>query len=232
MAHPVYLREKARSMRAERKLTIDELAERLALSRSTIYYWVRDMPIPRSGSGGGWPESARRKGNRAMQRKYRLLREAAYREGIETFDALAIDPSFRDFVCMYIAEGYKRDRNSVSITNSDASVLRLAVCWIRRLTAKEPEFSIQYHADQNLSELEAFWDQQLAIGSAGIRFQRKSNSGQLNGRQWRCRHGVLMVRVSDTLLRSRLQAWMDRLREFWSTRDHTGSSDYTRLHGA
>ena len=63
MAHPAYLREKARVLRAQRKLTIDELAERLALSRSTVYYWVRDMPIPGSGSGGGWPESARRKGN-------------------------------------------------------------------------------------------------------------------------------------------------------------------------
>ncbi len=40
-------------MRIERQFTIDELAERLALSRSTIYYWVRDLPIPGSGSGGG-----------------------------------------------------------------------------------------------------------------------------------------------------------------------------------
>lgn len=47
MAYPSYIREKARQLRIEKKLTIDELAERLALSRSTIYYWVRDIPIPR-----------------------------------------------------------------------------------------------------------------------------------------------------------------------------------------
>jgi hypothetical protein len=34
MAHAGYLREKARSMRVERQFTIDQLAERLALSRS------------------------------------------------------------------------------------------------------------------------------------------------------------------------------------------------------
>lgn len=67
-------------MRIERRLTIDELAERLALPRTTIYYWVRDLPIPGSGPGGGWPEGAQRKGTRAMQRKYRRLREAAYRQ--------------------------------------------------------------------------------------------------------------------------------------------------------
>jgi hypothetical protein len=48
MAHARYLREKGRSMRLQRKLSIDELAERLALPRSTIYYWVRDLPIPGS----------------------------------------------------------------------------------------------------------------------------------------------------------------------------------------
>ncbi|MEA2202107.1 MAG: hypothetical protein QOI89_2703 [Solirubrobacteraceae bacterium] len=32
-------------MRVERRLTIDQIAERLALPRSTIYYWVRDLPI-------------------------------------------------------------------------------------------------------------------------------------------------------------------------------------------
>jgi hypothetical protein len=43
--YPPYLREKARTLRRERKLTLDELAECLALPRTTIYYWVRDLPI-------------------------------------------------------------------------------------------------------------------------------------------------------------------------------------------
>jgi hypothetical protein len=71
-----------------------------------MHYWVRDLPIPGSGSGRGWPEMARRKGNIAMQQKYRLLREAAYEEGVRAYDALAADPRFRDFVRLYIAEGW------------------------------------------------------------------------------------------------------------------------------
>jgi transcriptional regulator with XRE-family HTH domain len=73
MTHPDYLREKARSLRISKKLTIDEIAERLALPRTTIYYWVRDLRIPRAPSAG-WPESARRLGNLAMQAKYRRIR--------------------------------------------------------------------------------------------------------------------------------------------------------------
>jgi len=215
MAHPAYLREKARDLRAKRGLTIDELAERLALSRSTIYYWVRDMPIPGSGLGGGWPESARLQAGRAIKRKHRLLRAAAYEEGVKSFDGLAADPSFRDFVCMYVAEGYKRNRNVVAIGNSDDAVLRLATGWIRRLSDKTPDFGVQFHADQDVIELRAFWSQALGVHPDAIRLQRKSNSGQLNGRQWRSRYGVLTVRVNDTYFRARLQACMDRLRAEW-----------------
>jgi hypothetical protein len=215
MAHAPYLREKARSLRVERKLTIDELADRLALSRSTVYYWVRDLPIAGSGSGGGWPQRAQRKGNRAMQRKYRLLRDAAYERGLSEFEGLACDPTFRDFVCLYMAEGYKRDRNVASLANSDPAIMKLATSWIRRLSARPPTFYVQYHADQDLGELREFWAGALATDPASIRLQRKSNSNQLAGRIWRSRHGVITVRVCETELRARLGAWMDRLREEW-----------------
>ena len=37
MTHPDYIRQKALRLRTEARLTIDEIAERLALSRTTIY---------------------------------------------------------------------------------------------------------------------------------------------------------------------------------------------------
>jgi hypothetical protein len=215
VAHAGYLREKARSMRLERRLTIDELAERLALPRTTIYYWVRDLPIPDSGAGGGWPEAARRKGTRAMQRKYRLLREEAYRQGEREFDLLAAEPTFRDFVCLYIAEGYKRRRHTVSICNSDPAMMALADRWMRRLTDKPLLYSIQYHADQDLQELREFWGARVGVDPSEIRLQRKSNSNQMAARSWRSRHGVLAISAYQTTFRARLEAWMDRLRTEW-----------------
>lgn len=209
--YPPYLREKARQLRRDRKLTIDQLAECLALPRTTIYYWVRDLPIPRTTR----QSRGHRIGARSMRRKYRLLREAAYEEGRATFVFLCRHPTFRDFVNLYIAEGYKRNRNRVSIGNSDPAVLHVSSQWIRRLTEKQLSFSIQYHADQDLEDLTSFWAGQLAIDRASIRLQRKSNSNQLSGRRWRSRYGVLSVTVGDTYLRARLQGWMDCLREEW-----------------
>jgi excisionase family DNA binding protein len=215
MAYPRYLREKARELRQSKRLTIDELADRLGVSRTTVYYWVRDIPIPGSGSGGGWPESARRKGNRAMRRKYRLLREEAYAEGRREFGRLALDPTFRDFVCMYIGEGYRRNRNCVALNNSDPGVVRLANQWISKFARNPIRYQLQHHADQDPIALTRFWATELGVEPNLITVQRKSNSNGLKGRSWRSRYGLLGVSVGDTALRARLQAWMDCVREAW-----------------
>jgi hypothetical protein len=209
MAHPAYLREKARELRVDRRLSIVEIAERLALPKTTVFYWLRDMPLQRPRRENPQP------GSRAMGTKFRLLRDEAYREGRKSFPALAQDPTFRDFVCMYIGEGCKRNRNRVSIGNSDPRVVLLATSWLRALSRKKLRFSIQYHEDQDLEELSAFWASTLGIEPSEVRLQRKSNSGRLGGRTWRSKYGVMTVTTCDTLLRARLQAWMDCLRETW-----------------
>jgi hypothetical protein len=75
--------------------------------------------------------------------------------------------------------------------------------------------TVYYHADQDLHELRQLWGDQLGISPEQIRMQRKSNGNQLAGRTWRSVHGVLAVTVHDTLLRAKLDGWMDRLRESW-----------------
>lgn len=190
--------------------SIVEIAERLALPKTTVFYWVRDIPLRRPRRDNAHA------GGRAMMRKYRLLREKAYKDGREIFDELSSsDPTFRDFVCMYIGEGYKRNRNAVRSANSDPRVMVLATRWLRALSRNKLHFSVQYHADQELQQLSTFWASTLSIDPSEIRVLRKSNSGRLGGRTWRCQYGVLTVTTCDTLLRARLQAWMDCVQETW-----------------
>ncbi|MCA1705303.1 MAG: hypothetical protein LC808_19410 [Actinobacteria bacterium] len=197
-------------------MTIDQIAQRLALYRSTIYYWVRDLPIPRKEFDPGPSGAARRRGVRAMQTKFRLIREAAYDEGRREFAERLEEPGFRDFVCLYIAEGHKRDRNNVSLGNSDPDVIRLANRWICALSRNPVRYRVQYHTDQDIEELRRFWSEVLGVEAEAIRLQRKSNSNQLEKRTWRSEHGVLTVSTSDTGFHARLQAWMTSLRLTWT----------------
>jgi hypothetical protein len=74
MAYPKYLRERARALRVEKKLSLDEITERLALPKTTVWYWIKDLPLGRERR---W-SVGQRKGTQAMQKKYRVLREEAY----------------------------------------------------------------------------------------------------------------------------------------------------------
>lgn len=144
---------------------IDEIAEHLALPRTTIFHWVRDLPVPPSSFDPAKASAARRRAVEAIRTKHRLLRENAYSEGCEEFAALSLEPTFRDFVCLYLAEGYKRDRNRVSICNSDPPVIVLGARWINRLSARKVTYSVQYHADQDPRDLQEFWSELLEIES-------------------------------------------------------------------
>jgi transcriptional regulator with XRE-family HTH domain len=216
MAYPAYLREKARELRIKRKLSLLEIAERLALPKTTVFYWIRDLPNPEI-KYGDTPARARARAKAARRKtaKYKAVRDAAYRQGWEEFPQLAREPTFTDFVCMYIGEGYKRDRNRVSLGNSDPRVVRLADHWMRRFSRNPVRYMFQYHADQDPDYLVRFWSFGLDVDRALIKPQRKSNSGRLSGRTWRSKYGVMTVIANDTSLRARVQAWMDRTQDQW-----------------
>ena len=76
VTYPTYVKDKARSLRADKHLSIDQIARRLALPKTTIYYWVRDLPLGRPRSSAG-----QRKGTRTMQRRYAVRRAAAVPTG-------------------------------------------------------------------------------------------------------------------------------------------------------
>jgi hypothetical protein len=190
---------------------LDEIAERLSLPKTTVYDWIKDLPLgrPRRAS------TSQLKGNHAMQNKWRLLRQAAYAQGAAEYDELIKLPTFRDFVVLYIAEGYKRRRNTVSPCNSDPAIVTMAMKWMEQLSGKTPIVRVQHHLDQQPSVLRSFWGETLGVDPASVRLQPKSNSGRLRGRTWRCAHGVAAVDLHDTYFRARLGAWMDRIKEGW-----------------
>ncbi|MCA0452403.1 MAG: hypothetical protein LCI00_00300 [Chloroflexi bacterium] len=206
-----HLREKAIELRTQYNMTLEEIIERLALPKTTIYYWIKDLPIPRTEK----QTAAQRQRADQVRIKHAKLRDAAYQEGVAQAPELLKDPTFRDFVVLYMAEGYKRDRNTASFVNSDPQLVRIAHRWMCKLTVKSPSYNLQYHVDHDTDELRAFWGNYLNIKPTSIKLIRKSNSGQLAGRQFRSVHGLLTILVFDTYFRARLQAWMDIVKSQW-----------------
>ena len=218
MAYPTYLREKARELRIKRKLSLLEIAERLALPKTTVFYWIRDLPDPEIKYRDSPARArARAKGSRREGRQAQAhARSRVSKRMGGVSGSSRLEPTFRDFVCMYIGEGYKRNRNVVSLANSDPRVIRLADSMDSPPVPEPVTYSVQYHADQRLDELCPLLGRDTWCRSERRSvYQRKSNSSGLQARTWRSTHGVLTVSCEDTNLRARLQAWMDRTQEQW-----------------
>lgn len=206
-----HLPEKAIYLRTQHHMTLEEIMERLSLPRTTVYYWIKDIPIPRTEK----QSEAQRERGKKVRAKYAALREQAYQLGIEQSTELFQHQTFGDFVVLYMAEDYKRNRNMASFVNSDPLMVKLAHGWMTKVTPKKPDYSLQYHADHDVDELKVYWVNVLGIEPELIKAMRKSNSNELSGRQFRSVCGLLAVAVSDTYFRSRLEAWMDIVKSEW-----------------
>ncbi len=212
MAHRYdHIRAKEIQLRTEKHLTLDEIIEHLSLPRGTIYHWIKDIPIPRTEK----QTSAKQRRHEENRARYAAARDIAYQQGLAEAPTLLQDLSFRDFVVLYMAEGTKRQRNSVAFVNSNANMVRLANRWICHFTTNKLDYRLQYHVDHDEVALKAYWAGILGIEPDIIKTMRKSNSNALSGRQFRSVYGLLTVRVGDTKLRARLQGWMDYIQTQW-----------------
>ena len=229
MTHSRYLRDMARLMRVRRQLSVDQLAKRLALPRSTIYYWVRDLPLRERSAAGpgarrgrvgsaGSPTSfggGHGAGAGVAARVVRPKRAGAYEQALLSYDDLIAQPTFRDFISVYIADGYKRDRRKVALASADPDVMRLVHRWIWRLSDRSPSLSVRYSPDQSRDELRRFWSDAVGEELPAIGASRAAGDELRFGWGARPVHGVLTAAVQDGVLRARMQAWMCRTREQW-----------------
>jgi hypothetical protein len=214
-----HLRAKAREMR-QSGATLTEICEQLSLGKTTVYYWIKDLAIPRTGRQTAQLQRA----SRAMQEKYEKQRRQWYDEAAARAAQLLTDKLLRDFVVLYAAEGYRRDRNQVEFCNSNVDMMRLAhLCLDQLADGCRLHYRLQCHVDNDEQVLKRHWADSLGIEPHGIKIMRKSNAGNLHGRHWRSQYGVLMIQVNSTRLRCQLQAWMDFLAKEWHNSSPAGA---------
>jgi hypothetical protein len=81
IAYPAYTREKARELRIEKRLSLLEIAERLSLPKTTVFYWIRDLPDP-AIKHRNMPGRRRARADVARRNaaRFKALRDAAYVE--------------------------------------------------------------------------------------------------------------------------------------------------------
>ncbi len=136
----IHLREKAVNLR-KNGYTLNDIVERLNRSKTTIYYWIKDVPIEKQNvfikrrkdhCKKSWKNAAL-----ATKKKYKALHKEARGQAKEKWEnELKYSTDFKLFIMLYWCEGYKKTKHTPSVCNSDANLIKFGFEWIKKLTTK------------------------------------------------------------------------------------------------
>ena len=115
----------ARSLRAQ-GLTLLDIATALAVSKSSVSLWVRDVEFTPSPRRTG----AQRRPHPAHEAKLRQIEELNA-EGVARIGVLSDEAFLVAGVALYAGEGAKRD-HEVKFANTDPRMVRFFCAWFRR----------------------------------------------------------------------------------------------------
>lgn len=145
--------EEARRLRAENR-TLQEIADKLGVRKSSVSLWVRDVPFT---------PSKRRHG---PQRRPHAQRTAKLKQ-IEDLDAdgraqigvLSDAAFFAAGIALYAGEGSKTD-GGVRFANTDSTMVRFYCAWLRRFFSPEESrlrVRVYLHEGLDIEKAERHW---------------------------------------------------------------------------
>lgn len=187
-------RLRARELRKEGK-SEREIAKELGVSRGSVSYWVRDVPLTEEQRGH--LESIQKRSGLVIHRQRFLeQRIEAQKEGRRM--ARELGPEYAMGCMLFWAEGTKSG-NSVRFTNTDEDMVLFFVRFLKRyFECGVGDFALKLDAylDNGLtaSDLEKFWTDKLGLS---VECFRKSIFKRGDGKGGKYPHGVCAVAVHD-----------------------------------
>lgn len=142
---------------------IDLLARKYQISKSTLYYWVKDVVLPpetklqlKTNSNEG-----RRKGRETCARRRMIKIEEIKEKVAVAVNSLDINTNRAKILCsfLYWAEGSK-DLTNVGFTNSDPMMIKTYLGLLRKgfnVDEKKLRCLVHLHAYHDRHAIESFW---------------------------------------------------------------------------
>jgi hypothetical protein len=168
------IKNKVQALRA-RGLTYNGIKLSLGISipKSTISYWCRDIATPKNYTRNiqSFIQSNLRNSRilaiKSKKKKYQQYISSLHDKNY-SLGRLLEDSNVSKLVLaiLYLAEGTKKQRSSLTFGNSDPMIIRLFLNLLRKsypLDESKFRCTLQCRADQNVSKLEKFWSTQTKI---------------------------------------------------------------------
>ena len=166
--------QEARRLRSEEGLALNEIADRLQVSKSSVSFWVRDVVLSEEQAAQLASQNPllnrQFRSSQVSRERARAARAACQEEGRER--ARQADPLHAAGCMLYWAEGSK-SRCTVAFTNSDPDMVDLFVRFLERCYDVPRQRMVAYvncHDDcASVTEIEQFWLERLQFDRSQLR---------------------------------------------------------------
>lgn len=160
------LRERAVRLRVEKHMSYSEIRKQLGVSKSTLSLWLREYPLSEKRilelRRAGWSkgEASRERYRNTMREKRELEKRACYEAQKQRLQRLTKDSLYVAGLMLYAAEGEKKSRYRVALSNTDAQLIRFHIQWLtKHFEVTRSDLRVQLHLYENMDikKEEQYW---------------------------------------------------------------------------
>lgn len=201
-------RRQAFQLRKQGK-SYSQIKKELGLSKSTLSLWLRNYPLSKEQIDALRGKSPQRieKYRQTMQRKREKRLSIFYKEEKKKWLPLSSKELFIAGLFLYWGEGNKVQRSTVSINNTDPSVIKFALYWmIKGLSVPRENITVFLHLynDMDIEKEINYWSEELKMDKNRFTkpYIKKSRRTDLDQKGYG--HGTCGIRVNKTEYKERI----------------------------
>ncbi len=185
-------RNKAIALRLK-GMSYSQIKEKLAASKSTLHYWLREYPLPeeRIRQLRDWNAQRIERFRQTMAEKRELRQLNVLKAVGRKIGAISHRELFIAGLFLYWAEGSKTSRYSISLTNTDPAMLRFFIQWLKALGVDITRLHGRLHlyTDMDVRKQTLFWAKQLNLPISAFRNPYIKRSDSTKRRNYKGRFG-------------------------------------------
>jgi hypothetical protein len=209
----------ARELRKKGK-SINEIVKETGYVKASVSFWVRDIVLTQeqkqklSAKNVSVEVIEKRRTtrlNNENNRRLKILQSAK-----KDYNSLSEKDLKLIGIIIYLGEGAKTKRGSLSVANSDPDIIRIMILFLRKI-CKVPNEKFRCHihtfSDLNIKKAEQYWSTVTGIPTTQFykTYAKPSKAGQ--GKRLTLPYGTLDLSVHDTKLYLTMLGWIEKIKE-------------------
>lgn len=145
--------------------TYSQIKNELGISKSTLSSWLRNLPLSEERLCELRNNEVQIEKTRETKRKKKIARRQKVYNQVCKDIKKSKNKDFLAGFYLYWGEGTKTAEYTISLTNSDPSIIRCFVEWVGLLGVHKKQLKLKLHTyeDQNEAELKQFWSRVTGI---------------------------------------------------------------------